>query len=158
MNGGPLLAAAAPGLMSLGVGAGSALMPLINAEAYVLAAVLRLERPQLVVVVLAVALGQTAGKLLLFQAARHGTTRFEKHRRPSTTHRWTRRITRALASTRTGVPLVLTSAAVGLPPLAIVSLAAGAAGQVTWHFTLACLLGRTLRFAVICISLAYAVA
>ncbi len=152
----PVLAVAAPCLVSVGVGAGSALVPLINAEAYVLAAALRLARPQLVLVVLALALGQTAGKVAFFEAARRGSTWFDRHRRPEKDHRWARRIQGALASSRTGVPLVLTSAVVGLPPLAVVSLAAGAAGQVRWHFALACLVGRSVRFTAVGFSLAYA--
>ena len=45
--------------------------------------------------------------------------------------------------------MVLASASVGLPPLAVVSLAAGAAGQRRWEFAGACLVGRVIRFAAL---------
>ncbi len=151
------MAAATPCLVSVGVGAGSALLPLINAEAYVLAAATRMHGPQLAIDVLAVAVGQTAGKLVLFEGARRGTAHVRKPRRSTDGRQWTERARQALASTRTGIPLVLTSAAVGLPPLAVVSIAAGAAGQRRWHFTVTCLLGRAARFAALALPMAYAI-
>lgn len=153
-----VLTSIAPGLTSLAVGTGSALLPLINAEAYVIAAATRLDHLQLIVVVLAVALGQTAGKLAYFEGGRRGATRFEKYVHPTAPHRWTARVTKLLTSTRSGIPLVLTSAVVGLPPLAVVSVSAGAAGQPRWHFALACALGRSVRFAAVALPLSYAVA
>ncbi len=72
--------------------------------------------------------------------------------------RWTSRIVRALGSRRTGDPLVLASAVLGVPPLAAVSLAAGAAGQRRWEFGLLCLLGRTVRFGALALPAAWALA
>lgn len=58
--------------LAVAVGVGSALLPLINAEAYVIAAVAR--SPWAVVpIVVALSVGQTGGKVLLFAAARRGT-------------------------------------------------------------------------------------
>lgn len=133
-------------LLALGTGAASALVPLLNAEAYAVVAGGRAHHALVVPLVLALALGQTAGKLVLFESARRGAARFaRRHESP----RWTARVTAALGRDRTGVPLVLAAASVGLPPLAVVSLAAGAAGQRRWLFGVLCLVGRTARFAAV---------
>ena len=54
--------------------------------------------------------------------------------------------------------MVLGSATLGLPPLAVVSLAAGATGQLHRStFGVLCLVGRTARFAVLVLPIAWAV-
>jgi membrane protein YqaA with SNARE-associated domain len=139
-------------LAALTYGVGSAFVPLLNAEVYVAAS--SHDRPSVAILVVgAVALGQTAGKVTLFEAARHGSERFARKR---ATPRWATRLGAALSRRRTGAPLVLTSATLGLPPLAAVSLAAGASGQRRWEFALLCLFGRTARFGVVALSLAWA--
>ena len=112
---------------------------------------------------LALAVGQTAGKLLLFEAARRGGGRLgswvrrrEAESGVRRSERWSQRIKEALGSRRTGHPLVLVSASVGVPPLAAVSLAAGAAGLRRWEFAALCLLGRTARFGVLALPAAHA--
>lgn len=138
----------------LGYGLASALIPLVNAEAY--AVVAGRHGGHTLVVVFALALGQTVGKLLLFESARGGTgwlaRRFARRRRSgraaARTARWAEPIRRWLSSRRTGLPTVFVSAAVGIPPLALVSLAAGTAGLRRWEFAGACLLGRVIRFAL----------
>jgi membrane protein YqaA with SNARE-associated domain len=52
--------------------------------------------------------------------------------------------------------MVLASAAVGVPPLAAVSLAAGASGQRRWEFGACCLVGRVARFALLVLPAAWA--
>ena len=147
-----LVSPATEAAISLAYGAMSALVPIVNAEVYAVAAA-RHSSGLLgtAVVVVALALGQTAGKLVIFEAARLGGSRFARRRteraaRSDRTGRWTDRITRALRARRTGLPLVLGSAALGLPPLAAVSAAAGVSGQNRWEFGLVCLVGRILRF------------
>ena len=142
-------------LASAAVGLGSALLPVLNAEVYAVGTAGT--HPALALaVVLALAVGQTAGKLALFEAARRGSGRFFRRHRSAAPGRWSARITRALGSRRTGVPLVLASAVLGLPPLAAVSLAAGASGQRRWEFGLVCLVGRTARFAALVLPAAWA--
>jgi membrane protein YqaA with SNARE-associated domain len=51
---------------------------------------------------------------------------------------------------------VVTSAALGLPPLAAVSLAAGASAQRRWEFGVLCLVGRTARFALLVLPAVWA--
>ena len=70
--------------------------------------------------------------------------------------RWAARIERRSLARSTGLPLVLASACLGLPPLAAVSLAAGASGQRRWDFGAACLGGRTVRFALLALPAAWA--
>ena len=139
------------------VGFVSALVPVVNAEAWALAAAARTQPALALLVVAALAAGQTAGKLVLFEAARRGSSRFARHGRDGRTTRWGERIRSALATRRSAVPLVLASASAGLPPLAAVSLAAGAAGQPRWEFGAACLVGRAARFAVLVLPTAWAV-
>ena len=141
-------------LASAVVGLGSALLPLLNAEVYAVATA-GTHPAVALAVVLALAGGQTAGKLALFEAARRGSGRLLR-RRTRPPGRWSGRISRALGSRRTGTPLVLASAVLGLPPLAAVSLAAGASGQRRWEFGLLCLVGRTARFAVLVLPAAWA--
>lgn len=139
-----------PVLSGFTVGIGSALLPLLNAEAYAILAAGR--RPNLVVwLVLTLALGQTVGKLLLYEAARRGSNRLRTraHHASPRNARWAGRIRSGLTDRRTAVPLVLSAASIGLPPLAVVSIAAGVAGQPRVVFAVTCLIGRTARFAVI---------
>lgn len=135
-------------LVTLGYGLASALVPVVNAEAYAVLAGHRTGHA--VVVVVALAIGQTAGKLLLFEAARRGTGRWsQKLGRRNRSARWTEPVRRWLSNRRTGLPTVFVSAAVGIPPLALVSLAAGTANLRRWEFATACLAGRVIRFAAL---------
>ena len=145
-------------MLALGYGVASALVPVVNAEAYALVLAGRTHPGLAVVVVLALAAGQTVGKLLLFEAARRGSGRLAAARdhREGRAARWADRIRDSLRSRRTGLPMVLASAALGVPPLAAVSLAAGAAGQRRWEFGVLCLVGRTARFALLVLPAVWA--
>jgi membrane protein YqaA with SNARE-associated domain len=139
-------------LTGLGVGLGSALLPLINAEAY--AVVGAAADPWLLLaVVVALAAGQTVGKVVLLEAARRGSSRMRALPRLQalTESRWAQRVHVALSRRRTSLPLILVSAGVGLPPLALVSVAAGAAGHGRRSFAAMCLIGRVVRFAAIAV-------
>ena len=140
-------------LLAVAVGVASALLPLVNAEAFALVAVARTPVAVAVAVVVALAVGQTVGKLVLFEAARRGSgrlhARFSRHGEGGRAARWAERVRGWLTRRRTGVPTVLAAASVGLPPLAVVGLAAGAAGQHRWEFGVMCLVGRTARFGVL---------
>ena len=147
------------GLLALAVGAASALLPVVNAEAYALVAATRAHVAVAIGLVVALAVGQTAGKLLLFEAARRGTGRLAtRFARPGEGRaaRWTGRVRGLMTRRRTGLPTVLASAALGLPPLAVVSLAAGASDQRRWEFGALCLAGRTARFAALTLPAVYA--
>jgi membrane protein YqaA with SNARE-associated domain len=143
--------------LAAATGMASALLPVVNAEAYALVTAARPGPAAAWTVVVALAVGQTAGKLVLFESARRGATQWlrrlhgSRRRRPegSRAARWSARATTCLRSRSAGPAVVLASASVGLPPLAVVSLAAGAAGQRRVVFTVACLVGRTARFAAL---------
>jgi membrane protein YqaA with SNARE-associated domain len=143
--------------LAVAVGFASALFPLANAEAYaVVTAATQAHAVLAVGLVVALASGQTVGKLVLFETARRGTGRLYRRLRrdgEGRSARWGDRVRTWLARRRTGLPTVLASAAVGLPPLAVVSLAAGAAGQRRWEFGVICLLGRTARFAALALPI-----
>ncbi|MCM0622804.1 hypothetical protein [Nocardioides bruguierae] len=144
-------------LGGVAVGTGSALLPVVNAEAYAL--VFTANQPwMLAPVIVALAIGQTAGKLLLFEGARRGSARLGAGSKVAALaeSRWASRIRGALVRRRTAMPLMLASASLGLPPLALVSVAAGASGQRRRTFAGLCLVGRIARFAAIAVPVAYA--
>lgn len=146
-------------LLALVYGVVSALVPVVNAEAYALVLAGRTHPTLAVVAVLALAAGQTVGKLVLFEAARRGSGPLERRfagRGEGRAARWAGRIRDGLRSRRTGLPMVLASAALGVPPLAAVSLAAGVAGQRRWEFAVLCLVGRTARFALLVLPAVWA--
>ncbi len=143
---------------AIGCGLASALLPVSSAEAY---AVVAGSRDTVALAVLGLAFGQTAGMLLFFQAARRRTgwlvgrfTGLRSGRLARGAARWAVRIRNGLSHRRTGVPTVLVSAVVGLPPLTAVSLAAGTSAQRRWEFAVTCLLGRAIRFAVLALPVA----
>ena len=146
-------------VLALLYGVVSALVPVVNAEAYALVLAGHTNMTLAILAVLALAAGQTIGKLVLFEAARHGAGPLERRfasRREGRAARWAGRIRDCLRSRRTGLPMVLASAAFGVPPLAAVSLAAGVAGQRRWEFGALCLIGRTVRFAVLVLPAVWA--
>ena len=145
--------------LAAAVGVVSALLPIVNAEAYLLLAAVRTHGVGAVALVLALAVGQTVGKLMLFQAARQGSGRLHARlcrRGEGRAARWHDRVCGLMARRRTGLPTVLASATVGLPPLALVSLAAGTSAQRRWEFGTVCLLGRAARFAALTVPTVYA--
>ncbi len=120
----------------------SSLVPLVNAEAMVLAAALTVPSELALVIVLAVTLGQVAGKVVLYRggwsignAVASGKSR------------------RALAMARRlsgkQIRLGLTffaSASFGLPPLYVMAPVAGIARMPVPTFLALCFLGRFIRF------------
>lgn len=153
-------------------GLASALLPLLNVELYALGLAGTLPLKTAVIALGALAVGQTLGKLVLYEAARAGRPR--RHRpsalEPDAAQAQTRSTKQpigtwagpsawwrsastwlldALATRRWGGAVVLTSAALGLPPLAVVSAMAGLARTPRVMFASACLLGRGARFATL---------
>lgn len=149
---------------SLGYGFASAFVPVLNAEAYI--GVHAVAAPLvLVLVVVAVGIGQTAGKVVMFEGARSGrrmmhsrSARRERRDGPVAfrLRRWNARMLRLLERPRAGAVTVLSSASLGVPPLAAVSIVAGTSSQRRATFVLCCLAGRIARFAVLAAPLAYA--
>ncbi|MCL8026728.1 hypothetical protein [Nocardioides bruguierae] len=141
-------------LGALGFGALSAFVPVANAELFAVAAG-RHGASVTTGLVLALAVGQTLAKVGLFEAARRGSALLARHRRrPSS--RWATHVAAHLGHRATRAPLVLTAATVGLPPLMVVSVAAGATAQPRWEFGALVLVGRIARFSALAAPVALA--
>ena len=174
MNGEGALRVAGPVILMIGIGLVSGLVPLINAEALLIAAVVQAQGRWPAVVV-AVAIGQSGAKVLIYLAARDGRrllpTRWA-HRphtpaRPGTearspgcrdaTRRWAPHADRVAELVRrpvAGSALILASAIGGIPPLAATSVIAGASRMRLSLFGTTCLTGRLVRFTIIAIPVA----
>jgi membrane protein YqaA with SNARE-associated domain len=142
-------------LGAVAVGVVSALFPVVNAEAFHTGTTLLQDRPVVLACTIALAVGQTCGKLVIFTASRRGASRWRSthSERPSRMPAWVRRANAKLMtwlSHPTGGPAaVAISAAVGVPPLAIVSVTAGASTMRGFAFSVTCFAGRLLRFATL---------
>lgn len=143
---------------ALGLGAASAVMPLVNAEA--VAAVIAAISPMPLAVICGIALGagQTAGKVVIYEAARAGRRRLAAHvgppdRPPGRMARAGAKLLALLDGRWQCVGIVLLSAVVGLPPLLATAVAAGAVQMRRLDFVLCCLLGRSARFVALIVPI-----
>jgi membrane protein YqaA with SNARE-associated domain len=145
---------------SIGFGTISAVLPVVNAEAYVIASQVSAAAGPIPVAI-GVALGQTVGKVLLFLGVRRGRDfPFVKHRRQelrsrpigptrARLRRWLAKLLALVGQKRWGLPIVLLAAVVGLPPLYAVALLAGATKMRLLWFALLVLVGRGTRFGLV---------
>src|SRR4029450_6086696 len=146
-------------LVSVGYGLLSSLVPIFNSEIYIVASQVGGFTEEVTTAV-GCAVGQTIGKvgtvLALRQgrSSRLGRTVRERPRKPAGRVRtklraWSDRMMGLLDERRWGVPIVLLSACVGLPPLYAVSLAVPATKMSVTLFGAAVLLGRMVLFLAI---------
>jgi membrane protein YqaA with SNARE-associated domain len=147
-------------LTSIGFGTVSAIVPIVNAEAYVIASQMSAVMGPIPIAI-GIAMGQTVGKLLLFFGVRRGKElSFVKHRQEVRKQRPvgpTRARFRAVMAKlldlvgqeRWGLPIVLVAAIVGFPPLYAVALLAGATTMSPVWFGLTVLVGRLCRFLLV---------
>ncbi|TPG19016.1 hypothetical protein [Pedococcus bigeumensis] len=147
-------------LGGLGYGIVSAFIPLLNAEAFVVAAAAG-GASAAVWGVAGASLGQTVGKVAIFVMVRKGVHRRflrERRRRPAQQptsawrlrlRDWSARLLLQLDRPWVGGLVVLVSASAGLPPLAVVAVVAGLRRTPLAMFTVAVLLGRAARFAAL---------
>lgn len=149
-----------------GYGVLSALVPIFNAELYVMA-VASLARPEMAAgAVVAMTLGTVVGKIVIFEGARRGSARFTRgsvaENTAKATHaaksagpvrRWISRANAImlgwLSDKRLGPLTTLAASLVGIPPLFIVSVLAGVARQNIVLFCSAVFVGRFIRFAIV---------
>ncbi len=127
----------------------SGVLPIVNAELYLIGIVLAIGGvPEALVLGVLIAAGQMIGKGVLFQTAR-GVSLLGEARRPKLAARLER--ARAKLERWRSKPYCVTfvSAAVGLPPLYLVTLMAGILGIRFRAFLLVGFAGRTLRFGTI---------
>ncbi|MDR1826054.1 MAG: hypothetical protein LBR27_12145 [Bifidobacteriaceae bacterium] len=162
-----MLAAVAAGL---GVGFVSAVFPLVNAEAATLAAAAVGTLPVGVGGVCGLAVGQTAGKIVIYELTRAGReskwlARLTARRpaadpaavppsRWSRFKAWVRRWgARGVAAMERGrwpcAGVTLAAAGIGIPPLLVTAVAAGAIRMRRLDFAVVVLVGRLARFLVL---------
>ncbi len=131
---------------------GSAVFPLINIEAYLGAVSAAVQDVGVVSVAAAAAIGQTAGKVVLYYAAewamnlpwikkKMSTPKFE-----ASYEKWRVRIAEHPGQT---TALLLASAALGFPPLLVIAVLAGHLRVNIWLFVSTCVSGRFVRFLVL---------
>ena len=147
-------------LTSIGFGIVSAVIPIVNAEAYIIASQMSaIAGP--IPIAIGIAIGQTIGKLLLFFGVREGKElSFVRHQREIRNQRPigpTRARIRAagaklldlLGQERWGLPIVFAAAVIGFPPLYAVALLAGATTMRPLWFGLTVFVGRLCRFLLV---------
>ena len=160
---GDVLATVGGVLLSAGTGLLSALVPLVNAEVYALAVGATASPLVAVLCAMALAVGQTGGKWVWYVSGRKGVEMRKRSLRTRPAHEAGVEaevkagrlavLTRRLHDRRSSAGIVLLSGSVGLPPLALVSVAAGATRMRLQDFLLCCLAGRTVRFGVMLLPL-----
>lgn len=159
-------------LVGLVVGLVSTVVPVLAVEAYVLSSALILPLPLALAAAAAAAVGQTVGKVLVFLTSRRAGEHWNREdgeRHPSRQFRRpgsgrvqggrTERVRRWIAGVnaralrllggRLGPVVVMSSGAVGLPPLLLVSGCAGLSRMRIQHFSVMVLLSRAGRFGVL---------
>ncbi|GAA1549454.1 hypothetical protein GCM10009804_02400 [Kribbella hippodromi] len=152
-------------VLAVGFGIGSAVIPVMNAEAYVLGVGVSGALDP-VVAAIGVSIGQTIGKVAMFLAVRYRpgyADRKSKEPKPvNLDTRWGRfvqwnrgvskRLLDAMSDSRWGAPVTLLSAFIGIPPLYGVALIGGASRMKTVVFTLSVLVGRCARFVLLALG------
>ncbi|QUH00936.1 VTT domain-containing protein [Saccharopolyspora erythraea] len=149
------------GLLSttFGVAVASALMPLISVELFVIGLVLKGPEVPWWALALVIAVGQVAGKMLYYYAAR-GVVRLpaflRRRTEAKTKGRWSAWIDRFRETCRkrplwTG-GVLLVSAIASLPPFAAIVFVAGWAKVPLTTFLVTGFVGRFLRFGVLAVA------
>lgn len=159
MYAGALLPAAGGVVLSAAMGLLSALVPFVNAEVYAVALSTQAGPVLAVACAVALAVGQTGGKWLWYLSGRTGGDRWRRRRGVKSPDREVdvgrrARLQERLRDRRSSAAVVLLSGSVGLPPLALVAVAAGATRMRAGDFLACCLAGRTVRFCVVLLPLA----
>jgi membrane protein YqaA with SNARE-associated domain len=132
----------------------SAFVPVTPVEPYLVALAAAGGKP-VVAAGVAAAVGQSAGKVLIFLGARatvrsgpvrRWAARRASRARPGRAKGRLRRLTALLDRPALVAPIVFLSAVTGVPPLLAVSVHAARTRVSAPVFTLCCLIGRTIRF------------
>lgn len=124
----------------------SALVPWVNAEVLMLAALPFARSPlHLALLVALMTLGQMTGKSAMYWCSRRAAFRPTLRMRDSMA-RWKARLDR---HPRSALGVVLLSSAVGIPPFYIVSIVAGALNIAFGRFLVVGTLGRLVHFAAL---------
>ena len=126
----------------------SAMIPVLNAEIYLLGASALLPRSLAIPLVVAGSVGQMIGKLVMYYAARGALhlPNARLQRAVATVH------ARYANSAALGDVVLFSSSTLGLPPFYIVTVAAGVLRIPVVRFTVIGLVGRLLRFGVVVLA------
>jgi membrane protein YqaA with SNARE-associated domain len=136
-------------LTTFGVCLVSAIVPLVNAELYLLGASALAPRGFVPVLVIAGSLGQMAGKVAMYYAGR-GALTLPWKRLQRMVAAVEERYRRGGADSRAlGGGLIFVSSVVGIPPFYVVSIASGMFRIPLPLFFTAGMLGRLLRFGLV---------
>jgi membrane protein YqaA with SNARE-associated domain len=136
-------------------GIGSALLPVIlNAEVYVVGMGAFMPGSLLAFAILCLGIGTVVGKAIVFELVRRGSSRVRKtvERKPprnrftAAMRRVGDRLLMLLDRPYLGAATVLASSLTGVPPLAVVTILAGASRQPRSLFLLMVFIGRTSQF------------
>ena len=136
-------------LTTLVVSFGSALLPFVNIEAYLAAVGAAVDGAALWGIAAAAAVGQTAGKVLLYYAAEWTMNlpwlkkKMAQPKWQASYARWQERINTHPGQT---AAILFASASIGFPPLYVIAVLAGQLKVNIWLFVSTCLVGRFLRF------------
>lgn len=121
------------------------IVPLINTEIYLISAVALSPSSYVAPLVVAAALGQMAGKVVMYYAGR-GVVRLPSERVRT---RMVAMQARLQSRPRAGEAVLLASATVGLPPLYVVAIACGAVRMNLLSFIVIGTVGRLIHFAAV---------
>ncbi|MBA2445989.1 MAG: VTT domain-containing protein [Nocardioidaceae bacterium] len=145
-------------LSTFGVGVASALIPIINIEAYIAAIAALVDSYGIWPVSVVAAVGQAVGKVCWYEAGR-SSLHWRPIQKKMSSPGWQRQYDKVKRRTDDrpwmGMGLLFLSAVVGLPPLAIMAVLAG---QLKFHrfwFFATTFVGRTLRFAAVLGGVSY---
>jgi membrane protein YqaA with SNARE-associated domain len=124
---------------------GGSIVPLINTEIYLISAVALSPDAYVAPLVVAAALGQMVGKVVMYYAGR-GVLRLPSERIRT---RMVALQARMEARPRAGAAVLLASATVGVPPLYVVAIACGAVRMNVVAFFVIGTVGRLVHFAAV---------
>jgi membrane protein YqaA with SNARE-associated domain len=139
-------------------GIGSGILPVfLNAEVYVVGMGAFVPKSLLVVTILSLGVGTVIGKAIVFELVRRGSSRVRQtvERKPprnaftATMRSVGDRLLKLLDRPYLGAATVLASSSLAVPPLAVVTILAGASRQPRWLFLLMVFVGRTSQFLAI---------
>lgn len=139
-------------------GIGSALLPVfLNAEAYVIAMGAFVPTNfDLVFAILSLSVGTVIGKAIVFELARKGSSKLRNAPRKPSRNAFFAKVRQfsdwllsLLDRPYEGAVTVFVSSIAGIPPLAVVTIMAGASKQPRWLFLLMVFVGRTIQFLAI---------
>jgi membrane protein YqaA with SNARE-associated domain len=139
-------------------GIGSAILPVVlNAEVYVVGMGAFVPESMLAITILSLGVGTVLGKAIVFELIRRGSTKVRQtvERKPprnavsAALRQAGDRMLKLLDHRYLGAATVLASSLTGVPPLAVVTILAGASRQPRALFLLMVFVGRTSQFLAI---------